>query len=171
MDTTLGLPESNLNQLPAADLALGSALTVRVPNPYFGQTPASSSLGQPTIARQQLLRAFPRFTNVALFRDNVADSEYEAIEAKLEKRLSHGLTFTFAYTFSKLIGDASTYFPQTIFTGPTLTTIGAADAFNRKLERDLSTGDVARVFSAGWFYGIPRLWRISGWQIGGLMRI
>ena len=57
-NTHLGLPESNLNQLPAADLALGTALTVKVPNPYFGQIPASSSLGQPTIAQQQLLRAF-----------------------------------------------------------------------------------------------------------------
>ena len=170
-NTHLGLPESNLNQLPAADLALGSALTVRVPNPYFGQIPISSSLGQPTIAQQQLLRAFPRFTNVALFRDNVGDSEYAAVQAKLEKRFSRGLSFTFAYTFSKLIDDASTYFSQTIFTGPTLTTIGAADAFNRKLERDVSTGDIPRVFSAGWVYEIPRWWKISGWQTGGLVRI
>jgi hypothetical protein len=170
-NTHLGLPESNLNQLPAADLALGPALTARVPNPYLGQIPASSSLGQATITRQQLLRAFPRFTNVALFRDNVADSEYEALQLKLEKRLSHGLTFSFAYTFSKLIDTASTYFSQTIFTGPTLTTIGAADAFNRKLERDVSSGDIPRVFSAGWVYQIPRWWKLSGWQIGGLVRI
>jgi hypothetical protein len=170
-NTHLGLPESNLNQVPAADLAMGSALTVKVANPYYGQIPTSSSLGQPTIAQQQLLRAYPRFTTVALFRDNVADSEYEALQVKLEKRFSHGLTFTFAYTFSKLIDDASTYFSQTIFTGPTLTTIGAADASNRKLERDLSSGDIPRVFSAGWVYRIPRWWRISGWEIGGLMRI
>ena len=170
-NTHLGLTESNLNQLPAADLALGSALTVKVPNPFYGQIPASSSLGQPTIAQQQLLRAFPRFTNVALFRDNVADSEYEAFQAKLEKRFSRGLTFTAAYTFSKLIDDASTYFSQTIFTGPTLTTIGAADAFNRKLERGISSGDIPKVFSAGWVYRVPRLWKISGWEIGGIVRV
>ena len=87
-NTHLGLPESNLNQLPAADLALGSALTAKVTNPYYGQIPASSSLGQPMIASQQLLRQFPRFTNVALYRDNVADSEYEAFQAKIEKRLA-----------------------------------------------------------------------------------
>ncbi len=170
-NTHLGLPESNLNQLPASYLAMGSALTVKVANPYYGQIPVSSSLGQATITAQQLLRAFPRFTNVALFRDNVADSEYEAAQAKLEKRFSRGLTFTFAYTFSKLIDDASTYFSQTIFTGPTLTTIGAADAFNRKLERDVSSGDIPRVFSAGWVYEVPRLWKISGWHIGGLVRV
>jgi hypothetical protein len=150
-NTHLGLPESNLNQVPAARLA-------KVANPYYGQIPASSSLGQATVAQQQLLRAFPRFTNVALFRDNVADSEYQALQVKLEKRLSHGLTFTFAYTLAKLMDTASTYFSQTIFTGPTLTTIGAADAFNRKLERDVSSGDIPRVFSAGWVYRIPRWW-------------
>ena len=170
-NTHLGLPESNLNQLPAADLAMGSALTAKVPNPYYGQIPTSSSLGQPTITQQQLLRAYPRFTTVALFRDNVADSEYEAFQMKLEKRFSRGLTFTFAYTFSKLIDDASTYFSQTIFTGPTLTTIGAADANNRKLERDVSSGDIPQVFSAGWVYRIPRLWKISGWEIAGIVRI
>ena len=170
-NTHLGLPESNLNQIPSADLALGSALTVKVANPYYGQIPMSSSLGQKTIAEQQLLRAFPRFTNVALFRDNVADSEYEAFQAKVEKRVSHGLTFSVAYTFSKLIDDASTYFSQTIFTGPTLTTIGAADAFNRKLERDVSSGDIPQVFSTGWVYDVPRWWKISGWQIAGLVRV
>jgi hypothetical protein len=170
-NTHLGLPEWNLNQLPASYLSLGSALTQRVANPYYGQIPASSSLGQPTIARQQLLRAFPRFTNVALFRDNVADSEYEAFQVKLEKRLSRGLTFNFAYTFSKLIDTASTYFSQTIFTGPTLTTIGAADANNRALERDVSSGDIPHVFSAGWVYQIPRWWKISGWEVAGLVRV
>jgi carboxypeptidase family protein len=170
-NTHLGLPESNLNQVPEANLSLGSALTARVPNPFFGQIPSSSSLGQATIAQQQLLRAYPRFTNVALFRDNVGDSEYDALQLKLEKRFSRGLTFTLAYTFSKLIDDASTYFSQTIFTGPTLTTIGAADAFNRKLERDVSSGDIPKVFAAGWVYHIPRLWKIAGWQIGGVVRI
>ena len=170
-NTHLGLPESNLNQLPSEYLSMGTALTTKVANPYYGQIPTSSSLGQPTTTRQQLLRAYPRFTNVALFRDNVADSEYEAAQFKLEKRVSHGLTLSFAYTFSKLIDDASTYFSQTIFTGPTLTTIGAADAFNRSLERDVSTGDIPHVFSAGWMYRIPRWKKLSGWQIGGLVRV
>src|SRR5260370_16332973 len=120
---------------------MGPALLAKVPNPYYGQIPASSSLGGPTIARQQLLRAFPRFTTVALFRDNVADSEYHALQLKIEKRFSRGLTFTFAYTFSKLIDDASTYFSQTIFTGPFLTNIGAADPFTHRLDRYVSSGD------------------------------
>src|SRR5260370_42664453 len=170
-NTHLGLPESNLNQLPAADLAMGPALLAKVPNPYYGQIPASSSLGGPTIARQQLLRAFPRFTTVALFRDNVADSEYHALQLKIEKRFSRGLTFTFAYTFSKLIDDASTYFSQTIFTGPVLSNIGAADAFNRPLHRNVSTAAIPPAFSPARPYRIPRWWKFSRCAICGFVRI
>ena len=170
-NTRLGIPDANINQLPAQYLSLGSALLTRVSNPYFGQIPASSSLGAATIAQQQLLRPYPRFTNVALFRDNVGNSTYEAAALKLEKRLSHGLTVNGSFTFSKLIDDASSVFSQTIFTGPVLNTTGAADAFNRHLEKDVSSGDIPKVFALGWVYDIPRLWKISGWQIAGLVRL
>jgi hypothetical protein len=170
-NTRLGIPDANINQLPSSDLSDRAALLAKVPNPYYGQIPASSSLGGTTIAQQQLLRAYPRFTNVVLFRDNVGNSKYSAVAAKLEKRLSHGLTFTFAYTLSKLIDDASSVFSQTIFTGPVLNTTGAADAFNRHLEKDLSSGDIPRVFASGWVYDIPKWKWISGVRIAGMVRI
>lgn len=170
-NTRLGIPDPNINQLPAQYLSIGSALLTKVPNPYFGRIPASSSLGGPAIARQLLLRPYPRFTNVALFRDNVGNSTYNAAAAKLEKRLSGGLTVTASYTFSKLIDDASSVFAQTIFSGPVLNNSGPADALNRHLEKDLSSGDIPRVFALGWVYDIPRLCKISGWQIGGLIRL
>ncbi|HZT31489.1 MAG TPA: hypothetical protein VFA33_16490 [Bryobacteraceae bacterium] len=169
-NTRLGVPDVNWNQLPAQYLALGTALLEPVPNPYEGQIPASSSLGGPTLTRQQLLRAYPRFTSVALFRDNVGNSSYHALQAKMEKRFSHGLTLTFAYTFSKLLDDASAVFSNTIFTGP-IANYPVADSFNRHLEKDLSNGDIPRVFSGGWLYDIPRVWKISGWRIGGLLRV
>src|SRR5206468_9455716 len=152
-------------------LSMKGALLARVPNPYAGQIPASSSLGAATIAQQQLLRPFPRFTNVALFRDNVGNSSYNAAAVKLEKRLSHGLTVNASYTFSKLMDDASSVFSQTIFTGPVLNSTGAADAYNRHLEKDVSGGDIPHVFAVGWTYDIPRIWKISGLQIAGLVRL
>ena len=170
-NTRLGIPDANINQLPTQYLSMGAALLTRVPNPYFGAVPASSSLGGATIAQQQLLRPFPRFTTVALFRDNVGNSSYNAVAVKLEKRLSRGLTMNAAYTFSKLMDDASSVFSQTIFTGPVLNSTGAADAYNRHLERDVSSGDIPQVFALGWTYDIPRLWKISGVQIAGLVRL
>jgi hypothetical protein len=88
----------------------------------------------------------------------------------VEKRFSRGLTFSFAYTWSKLLDDASHVFSQSIFTGPVLNT-GVANTNNLKLERDLSEGDIPHVFSAGWVYEIPKLWKISGWKISGLVRV
>jgi hypothetical protein len=169
-NTRLGIPDANINQLPSQYLSMGTALLTRVANPYAGQIPASSSLGAATIAQQQLLRPFPRFTTVALFRDNVGNSKYNAAAVKVEKRLSHGLTVNASYTFSKLLDDASSVFSQTIFTGPVLNTTGAADAFNRHLEKDVSSGDIPHVFALGWVYDIPKIWKISGWQIAGLVR-
>ena len=169
-NTNLGIPDPNLNQLPDQFLPLGSQLLQRVPNPFFGQIPSSSSLGGATITQQQLLRPFPRFTTVALFRNNIGTSNYNAVAAKLERRFSSGLTFSFAYTWSKLLDTASSVFSQTIFTGPVLNT-GVADANNLKLERDVSQGDIPHVFSSGWVYQIPKLWKISGWEIAGLVRV
>jgi hypothetical protein len=170
-NTRLGIPDANINQLPSQYLSMGAALLTKVANPYFGQIPSSSSLGGAAIARQQLLRPFPRFTTVALFRDNVGNSTYNAAAVKLEKRLSHGLTVNASYTFAKLLDDASSVFSQTIFTGPVLNSTGAADAYNRHLEKDVSSGDIPQVFALGWVYEIPRLWKIAGWRIAGLVRI
>jgi hypothetical protein len=170
-NTRLGVPDANINQLPTQYLSQGQTLLTPVQNPYFGIIPASSSLGAATIAQQQLLRPFPKFTTVALFRNNVGHSNYNALAMKFEKRLSHGLALNAAYTFSKLLDDASTVFSQTIFTGPVLNNTGVADAYNRHLEKDVSTGDIPHVFSTGWVYDIPRIWKISGWQIAGLIRL
>jgi hypothetical protein len=100
----------------------------------------------------------------------VGNSTYHALQAKIEKRMADGLTFTLAYTFSKLIDDASSVFSPSIFIGP-VANYPVADSFNRHLEKDLSNGDIPRVFSAGWVYEIPRLWKFSGWQIAGMVRI
>jgi len=169
-NTRLGIPDANINQLPSQYLSMGASLLTRVANPYVGQIPASSSLGGATLAQQQLLRPYPRFTTVALFRNNVGNSSYHAAAVKVEKRLSHGLTINAAFTFSKLLDDASSVFSQTIFTGPVLNSTGAADAYNRHLEKDVSSGDIPRVFAVGWVYSIPRVWKLSGWQIAGLVR-
>jgi hypothetical protein len=169
-NTRLGIPDANINQLPTQYLSMGAALLTRVTNPYFGVIPASSSLGGAMITQQQLLRPFPRFTTVALFRDNVGNSSYNAFALKVEKRLSRGLALNGSYTFSKLLDDASSVFSQTIFTGPVLNSTGAADAYNRHLEKDVSSGDIPQVFAIGWTYDIPRFWKISGVQIAGLVR-
>ena len=170
-NTRLGIPDANINQLAPRYLAMGAALLAKVASPFVGQIPAASSLGGAAIAQQQLLRPFPRFSTVALFRDNVGNSNYHAATVKLEQRLWRGLSFSASYTFSKLIDDASSVFSQAIFTGPVLNTSGAADAYNRHLEKDVSSGDIPRVFAAGWVYEVPRWRKLAGWRIAGIVRV
>jgi hypothetical protein len=180
--TNLGVPDVNLNQLTAEQLSLGSLLTQQVPNPFFGEIPASSSLGGPTIARQQLLRPYPRFTTVALYRNNVGHSTYHALQTRVERRFSRGLTLTGAYTFSKLIDDAGAVFDAAILTGPAAS-FQAGDSHNRRLEKDESTGSIPHVFSGSFVWEIPagkdRRWALSGWrntlaggwQLAGIIRL
>jgi hypothetical protein len=54
--TRIGVPDTNINQLTAAQLALGNTLLERVPNPCLGVVPPSSSIGTATVPRAQALR-------------------------------------------------------------------------------------------------------------------
>lgn len=151
--THVGIPDTNINQLTAEQLALGPALLTRVPNPFFGQIPRSSSLGDPTIPLAQLLKPFPQFTNVTFYRNNVGNTNYNALQAKLEQRFAHGLSFLVSYTRSKLIDEASSVFDASILTGP-IANFPVADSFSRQLERDLSTGDIPNVFVTCFTYDL-----------------
>jgi hypothetical protein len=178
--THLGVPDVNINQLTAEQLKMGAALLQRVPNPFFGQIPRSSSLGDPTISQAQLLKPFPRFTSVGLFRDNIGNSNYHALQVKLEKRLSKGVSFLVSYTRSKLIDDASFVFDATSLAGP-LANSPIADSFNRRLERDVSTGDISNIFVASYTYELPfgKGYRfkpsgligklVDGWELSGII--
>ncbi len=152
--TRVGIPDSNLNQLTVEQLAQGSSLLQRVPNPYFGIIPRSSSLGDPTISRAQLLKPYPEYTTVSLYRNNVGTTVYHGVYGKLEQRFSHELSYLISYTRSRLMDDASSVFDASILTGP-VANYPVADSFNRRLERDYSTGDVPHVFVASAVWDIP----------------
>ncbi len=180
--THVGIPDTNINQLTAEQLRLGSALLQTVPNPFFGQIPRSSSLGDPTITRAQLLRPFPRFTTVSLYRNNVGNTNYNSLQAKLEQRLARGLAYLVSYTRSRLIDDAGSVFDASIQTGP-VANFPVADSFNRALERDVSTGDIPNVFVTSFTYELPvgkgRFFGVNGltdrllggWSVSGLVQL
>jgi hypothetical protein len=151
----VGIPDSNLNQLTAAQLAQGSPLLTQVTNPYFGQIPISSSIGTKTVSQAQLLKPYPRFLNVATYRNNSGTTNYNAIQAKVEQRLSGGISFLFAYTHSKLIDDASSVFSSTVLSSPNSSSLIAADTFRPYLERDSSNGDMPNVTSFSGIYELP----------------
>jgi hypothetical protein len=152
--THVGIPDSNLNQLTVEQLGQGSSLLQRVPNPFFGTIPRSSSLGDPTIPVAQLLKPYPQYTTVSLYRNNVGTTLYNGFYLKLEQRFSRGLSYLVSYTRSKLTDDASSVFDASILTGP-IANYPVADSFNRRLERDYSTGDIPHVFVSSAVWDLP----------------
>ncbi|MBZ2185429.1 MAG: carboxypeptidase-like regulatory domain-containing protein [Bryobacter sp.] len=163
--TRLGVPDVNLNQLTVEQLREGARLLEGVGNPY------PEAFGGEVIARAQLLRPYPRFGTVALYRNNVGHSTYHSLQVRGEKRFGRGLAFTVAYTWSKLIDDAGAVFDAAVLSGPVVN-FQAADSFNKRLEKDVSTGDVPRQVSAGFVYELPfgrGRWR-GGWSVAGVAR-
>jgi hypothetical protein len=147
--------------LTVEQLAQGSALLQRVSNPFFGTIPRSLSLGDPTIPVAQLLKPYPQYTTVSLYRNNVGTTIYHGVYAKVEQRFSRGLSYLVSYTRSKLIDDASSVFDASILTGP-IANYPVADSFNRRLERDYSTGDIPHVFVASAVWDLPFKWTVTG---------
>jgi hypothetical protein len=107
------------------------------------------------VAQVQLLKPYPRILNVAAYRNNSGTTNYHAGEIKVEEQLMHGLSVLFSYTHSKLIDDASSVFPSTVLFSPNSSSLIAADTYNPRLERDLSSGDMPNVLLASITYELP----------------
>jgi hypothetical protein len=139
-------------------------------------------LGGPTISQAQLLKPFPRFQNVILYRNNIGNSTYHGLYVKLEKHLSHGLTLLVSYTHSRLIDDASSVFDASLSTG-SVANFPVADSFNRSLERSPSSGDIQNATAISFTYEFPvgpgRRWNpqgvasnfARGWQLAGIVAL
>jgi hypothetical protein len=143
-----------------------------VQNPYYGTIPPSSSLGDPTISVAQLMKQYRQYTTVSLYRNNVGNTNYHGLTLKFEQRFSHGLSYLVSYTRSRLMDDASSVFDASVLTGP-VANYPVADSFDRKRERDYSTGDIPHIFVAsgvwrvreagtGWKAALSRDWALSG---------
>jgi hypothetical protein len=90
----------SLNQLDPSYMSLGSQLNQQVPNPFY-RIVNNGVLTQPTVARGQLLRPYPQFTDVIPLYSSGAKSRYKALQTTLRKRLSHGVMLEGSYTYAK----------------------------------------------------------------------
>jgi hypothetical protein len=72
-----------------------------------------------------------------------------------------------------LIDDAGAVFDSAVLTGP-VANYQAADSFNKRLEKDVSTGNVPQIVSVGFVYELPlgrgRPRWLQGWQLAGIAR-
>ncbi len=146
-----GDPGVPFDQLPTADLAMGSHLLDQVANPFYGKiTTLGSPLSQPTISRNQLLRRYPQYKGVSSFRKPDADSIYHAFTLRVDREFSQGLLFTFAFTGGKAIDNAAS---SVNYLGPAAQTY--ADQYNPRAKRGLSAYDVSKLLSSSIVYELP----------------
>ena len=130
----------------------------------------------------QLLRPFPQYGNITTncCLENLGQSTYHALEAKVERRFRNGLNLLAAYTFSKTLTDADSSFST--LTGFNSNVFGAQNPYNLKGEKALSYQDVPHTFVLSYLYEIPvgpgkkylnhgvASKVLGGWQVSGIHR-
>jgi hypothetical protein len=173
--------DSNPNQLPDEYLAQGNQLNALVPNPFYGKI-ASGSLSAPTVAASRLLVPFPQFTGVTLGNgSSYGASNYNSLQAKVEKRLSHGFDLLAAYTWSKLMNNMVA--SDSNFPGTTIAVGSIQDWDNLRAEYALATFDTPQSVAVSGIYELPvgrgkrflsqnrvadRV--LGGWQLNGIFK-
>ena len=105
LGTHLASISGGLDQLPDQYDALGSALSAKVSTPivYDGVTLPSAYQ-----TYGQTLRPYPAYTNFSNNSAFNANSSYNALELKVQKRFQAAGQIGAAYTWSKMIGNADT---------------------------------------------------------------
>jgi Carboxypeptidase regulatory-like domain len=103
------------NEIPAGvtlHLPYGSPGVVTGPNPnpitLVGLRRFSSPSCDPYTGDGCPSDGVPVFSSI-FAQDTIANSNYNSLQASLEKRFTHGLQFQLAYTYSKSIDDASSF--------------------------------------------------------------
>jgi hypothetical protein len=155
----------SLNQLDPQYMSLGSQLNQQVPNPFYGIV-NNGVLTQPTVARGQLLRPYPQFTDIIPLYAAGAKSRYNALQITGRKRLSQGLMFEGSYTLAKASEIGMNH----------------QDSYNIDASWALASYDIAHRFVISYLYelpfgrnrrfasGLPTVVNaiIGGWQFNGI---
>jgi len=116
---------------------------------------------------------YPQFSSV-LFVESNASSSYQSMQFRSERRLSHGLSFLAAYTYSKSTDDISSIFGGSAGSGL------PQNSQNLSGDRGLSDFNATHRLSLSFVYDLPfrRMWAqgpgwsrklLDNWQTGGIL--
>lgn len=110
---------------------------------------------------EQALRPFPQFGALAPSYAPLGNLWYDALQAKITKRTSHGLTLTSSFTFQ----------------GQEDTMQGVNDVFNRPNQKNISSTSQPFMFVTAYSYELPKVGSsklvrnvVGGWTFGGVLR-
>jgi len=146
----------NSSVIPAGTTVGPNGITLVGLRPYSSpQCNPMTGAGCPTAS------GIPVFSSI-FAQDTIANSAYNSLQVSLEKRFSHGLQFSGAYTFSKSIDEASS------FEG-ILNPLPGAD------NRSLSLFDARHRFVISYYWDVPvRKYSglagklLDGWAVSGI---
>ncbi|MDP9038238.1 MAG: TonB-dependent receptor [Acidobacteriota bacterium] len=139
----------NINQLPEQYLNQGQAAALTASATSFPYAGYGSFGPLSSIKQYQTLLPFPQFQAIT---DSVSNgrSDYNALDIKVQKMLSHGLTILTAYTWSSnwdnIWGAGSTLNPGNN---------GPADVYNIKSEYSRAINDIPTRFTIAGTYELP----------------
>lgn len=116
----------------------------------------------------QSLRPFPELGTI-FQRQNIANSSYNSLQVKVEKKFSGHLALLASFVWAKSIDDADSVIPGLF------DSVGAQDERNLRLDRGLSFFNVGRRVSAGFVYDIPKSAflrpLLSNWSLSGIVTL
>lgn len=151
-NTTNRLPENlNLNFIPRNILTSmplsqrAAYFTQAVTNPFAGLLPNSSFNGS-TVPLQQLLYAYPQFSQVTMTNVPIGWQRYDALEAKATRRFAQGLSMQVSYTYSKTLEKVAPLNAQDV---------NLTDLTNTPLEKRLNQWSLPHKFALVVSYELP----------------
>ncbi len=129
-----GLSLNNPADLAILEAPIGSAAA----GPFQNKLPFAGFPLTATVA--QSLRPFPQFTTIPVINATLGDTWYNSMQLTADKRVSHGLQFNFAFTWSKSEDNFA----------------GSPDVQNRGLAKSIDYLDQPFVTRIGITYTLPK---------------
>jgi hypothetical protein len=144
--TRLGTALIRPNELNPSYLSLGSLLSAPVTSAAAQAAGVAIPYPGFTGPVAQALRPFPQYLDITNLSNPNGNSTYHALQMKMERRISRGLTGVAAYAWSKTLTDSDTAAGG----GPAGQTF-----YNRALEKAVSDTDVPQAISVTFLYDLP----------------
>jgi hypothetical protein len=141
-----------INNEAAAGGTAGVAQTYlnqAVTNPLAGKVPGS--LGAATVTRANASAPFPQFSSITVPK-NDRDSSYHSLQTVLQHRSNNGLSTLIAYTWSKLLTDAT---EMNFNSGDQSNNGSWQNPYSLRDARGPATSDHTHVFSGAVVYPLP----------------
>ncbi len=113
------IPTGALTNLPVDQRQ--AYFSQQVNNPMAGLLP-NSSINGATVARQQLLFAYPQFSQVSISNVPIGKQRYDALQMKAARRFANGFSGQVSYTWSKTLEQTSLLNAQDVNTSSLLNT-------------------------------------------------